>query len=196
MEDHLRKVDRLAVMGTMAAGIAHEIRNPLASISGSIQVLKDDIQEKTRDRLLKIVSREVIKLDSLVNDFLAFAKPVQEIEFPLDISGLISGTLELVKKNKEVPQTLTWNEDVEPHLLVDISAGELSQILWNLLMNACQAVPSDGGISVGARHCQGDSQEDWIEVKVQDTGPGSRNKIRRKFLNLFSPLKIAGPDWD
>ena len=80
-------------MGTMAAGIAHEIRNPLASISGSIQVLKDDIQEKTRDRLLKIISREVIKLDSLVNDFLAFAKPVQEIESPLDISGLISGTL-------------------------------------------------------------------------------------------------------
>ena len=62
MEDHLRKVDRLAVMGKMVAGIAHEIRNPLASISGSIQVLKDDIQEKTRDRLLKIISREVIQI--------------------------------------------------------------------------------------------------------------------------------------
>ncbi len=192
MEEHLRKVDRLAVMGTMAAGIAHEIRNPLASISGSIQVLKDDIQEKTRDRLLKIISREVIKLDSLVNDFLAFAKPVQEIESPLDISGLISGTLELVKKNKEVPQTLTWKEDVEPHLLVDISAGELSQILWNLLTNACQAVPSDGGISVGARYYHNEFQENWIEVKVKDTGPGIPEQDQAKIFEPFFTTKDHG----
>ncbi len=192
MEDHLRKVDRLAVMGTMAAGIAHEIRNPLASISGSIQVLKDNIQEKTRDRLLKIISREVIKLDSLVNDFLAFAKPVQKIEAPLDISGLISGTLELIKKNKEVPQTLTWKEDIEPHLLVDISAGEMSQILWNLLMNACQAVPADGSIFVGARLYHSESQEDRIEVKVKDTGQGIPEQDQPKIFEPFFTTKDRG----
>ena len=71
-------------------------------------------------------------------------------------------------------------------------AGELSQILWNLLMNACQAVPSDGGISVGARHCQGESQEDWIEVKVKDTGPGIPEQEQAKIFEPFFTTKDRG----
>ena len=98
----------------------------------------------------------------------------------------------MIKKNKEVPQTLTWKEDVEPHLLVDISAGEMSQILWNLLMNACQAVPADGGISVGARLYHSESQEDWIEVKVKDTGPGIPEQDQAKIFEPFFTTKDRG----
>lgn len=193
MEDHLRRVDRLALMGKMAAGIAHEIRNPLASISGSIQVLKDDIQEnKIGERLLKIISREVVRLDSLVNDFLAFAKPVQEIELPLDIAHLIEGTVELIKKNKEVPSTIIWKEDVRPHLLVYISAWELSQILWNLLTNALQAVSAKGEIFIGARHIRSESLENWIEIKVGDTGPGIPEKDQARIFEPFFTTKGQG----
>lgn len=193
MEDHLRQVDRLALMGKMAAGVAHEVRNPLASISGSIQVLKDDFKEKgTGERLLNIVSREVTKLDSLMNDFLAFTRPVQAVEARLAVSDLIYETVELVKKNREFPSTITWKLEIEPDLYLKISPGELSQILWNLLINALQAVPPDGEIIVGARHFQTQFREDWVEIKVRDNGPGISGMDQAKIFEPFFTTKERG----
>jgi two-component system, NtrC family, sensor histidine kinase PilS len=193
MEDHLRKVDRLAMLGKMAAGIAHEIRNPLASISGSIQVLKDDVKEEgIRERLLKIISREVSRLDSLMNDFLAFAKPVQEIQSHLDITDFIHGTIELVRKNQEVPQTVAWKVDIAPNLIVTISAGELSQVLWNLLMNALQAIPSNGEIYIRTRLVRMGIDEDWVEIRIGDSGPGIPVKDQAKIFEPFYTTKDRG----
>jgi two-component system sensor histidine kinase PilS (NtrC family) len=193
MEDHLRKVDRLAMLGKMAAGIAHEIRNPLASISGSIQVLKDDVKEEgTRERLLKIISREVSRLDSLMNDFLAFAKPVQEIQSQLDISDFIYGTIELGKKNQEVPQTVAWKVDMTPNLFVTISAGEMSQVLWNLLINALQAIPSNGEIHIRTRQVRTEADEEWVEIRIGDTGPGIPIKDQAKIFEPFYTTKDRG----
>jgi two-component system sensor histidine kinase PilS (NtrC family) len=193
MEEHLRKVDRLAILGKMAAGIAHEIRNPLASISGSIQVLKDDFKEEgTGERLLKIVSREVSRLDSLMNDFLAFAKPVQVIESQLDLSEFIHGTVDLVKKNKEVPPTITWELDIKPNLIINMSTGELSQILWNLLMNAMQAVPPNGKITIRAQHYRAEPDEDWVEIKIEDDGPGIPLNEQAKIFEPFFTTKDQG----
>jgi two-component system, NtrC family, sensor histidine kinase PilS len=193
MEEHLRQVDRLALMGKMAAGIAHEVRNPLASISGSIQVLKDDFKEKgTGERLLNIISREVSKLDSLMNDFLAFTKPVQVIETRLDISELILETVDLIKKNRQFSTTITWRLEINPALFLKISAGELSQILWNLLMNALQAVPPDGEIFIAARQLRTENQEDWIEIKVKDNGPGISDGDQAKIFEPFFTTKERG----
>lgn len=193
MEDHLREVDRLAILGNMAAGIAHEIRNPLASISGSIQVLKDDFKEgATGKRLLKIISREVSRLDSLMNDFLTFAKPVQELQSPLDISDFIQGTIELVSKNQEVPKTIVWKVDIAQNLIVTISPGEVSQILWNLLMNALQAIPSNGEIHVRAGQVRSESGAEWVEIRVGDNGPGIPMKDRTKIFQPFYTTKDQG----
>jgi len=193
MEEHLRQVDRLALMGKMAAVIAHEVRNPLASISGSIQVLKDGFKEEgTGERLLKIISREVTKLDSLMNDFLTFAKPVQEIEYRLNISDLIYGTVELAKKNREAPQNIEWCLNIEPNLIMNISAGELSQVLWNLLMNALQAVPAEGQIFIGAQHHHMEDDRDWIEIKVKDNGLGILESDRLKIFEPFFTTKDQG----
>ncbi|MBI4764150.1 MAG: PAS domain S-box protein [Deltaproteobacteria bacterium] len=193
MENHLRQVDRLALIGKMAAGIAHEVRNPLASISGSIQVLKDDLKEKgTGERLLNIISREVTKLDSLMNDFLAFAKPVQVIESRLDISSLIFETVDLIKKNRRFSPTVVWQLDVAPDLFLKISAGELSQILWNLLLNALQAIPSDGEIFIAARQLRRENDEDWIEIKVKDNGSGISQENKAKIYEPFFTTKDRG----
>jgi two-component system, NtrC family, sensor histidine kinase PilS len=193
MEAHLRQVDRLALMGRMAAGIAHEVRNPLASISGSIQVLKDDLKEKgTGERLLNIISREVSKLDSLMNDFLAFTKPVQVIETRLDISALIIETVDLIKKNRRFSSTIAWKLEIPPHLFLKISAGELSQILWNLLLNALQAIPPDGEIFIAARQHRTEKYEDWIEIKVRDNGPGICEEEQSKIFEPFFTTKDQG----
>ena len=193
MEDHLRQVDRLALMGKMAAGIAHEVRNPLASISGSIQVLKDDFKEKgTGERLLQIISREVTKLDSLMNDFLTFTRSVQVIESQINISDIILETVDIIKNSREIPPSITWKLDIESNLLLKISAGELSQILWNLLMNAQQAVPSDGEILVEARYGLTELHEDGVEIKVRDNGPGISEMDQVKIFEPFFTTKDRG----
>lgn len=193
MEKQLRQVDRLALMGRMAAGIAHEVRNPLASISGSIQVLKDDFKGKgTGERLLNIISREVSKLDSLMNDFLAFTKPAQVIQTRLNISDLILETVDLIKKNKQFPSAVTWKLEITPGLFLKISAGELSQVLWNLLMNALQAVPAEGEIFISARQLRTENQEDWIEIKVKDDGPGISEEDQVKIFEPFFTTKERG----
>jgi two-component system sensor histidine kinase PilS (NtrC family) len=193
MEAHLRQVDRLALMGKMVAGMAHEVRNPLASISGSIQVLKDDLKEKgTGERLLNIISREVSKLDSLMNDFLAFTKPVQTIDSRLDISALIIETVDLIKKNRQFSPTIAWKLEIPPNLFLKISAGELSQILWNLLLNALQAIPPDGQVSIAARQYGSEKNEFWVEIKVRDNGPGISKEDQAKIFEPFFTTKDQG----
>jgi two-component system, NtrC family, sensor histidine kinase PilS len=193
MEAHLRQLDRLALMGKMAAGMAHEVRNPLASISGSIQVLKDDLKEKgTGERLLNIISREVSKLDSLMNDFLAFTKPVQAIDSRLDISALFFETVDLIKKNRRFSPTIAWKLEIPPNLFLKISAGELSQILWNLLLNALQAIPPDGEISIAARQHGSEDNGYWVEIKVRDNGPGISKEDQAKIFEPFFTTKDQG----
>ena len=194
MEEQLRQVDRLALMGKMAAGIAHEVRNPLASISGSIQVLKDDFKEKgTGERLLNIISREVSKLDSLMNDFLAFTKPVQIIETQLNISDLILETVDLIKKNRRFPPTIVWKLEIDPVFSLKFPPEQLSQILWNLLLNALEVIPPDGEIFIAARKRQTENQGAWIEIKVRDNGPGISELDQAK---IFEPFFTTKDTWD
>lgn len=193
MEEHLRKVERLAMLGKMAAGIAHEIRNPLASISGSIQVLKDDFKEEgSGERLLKIISREVSKLDSLMNDFLTFAKPAQNGEARLDLSAFIPELIELVKKNREVPRTIRWELELLPNCWVNISEGEFSQVLWNLLMNAIQTLPADGVIVIETACTSLPFSGDWIQLTIKDNGPGISEKDQARIFEPFYTTKERG----
>jgi two-component system sensor histidine kinase PilS (NtrC family) len=193
IQEHLRQVDHLAMMGKMAAGIAHEIRNPLAAISGSIQVLKDESREDgTGERLLKIISREVARLDSLMNDFLAFAKPAQALDVRQDISDLILETVELIRKNQSNPPGIHWEMDIRPNLPVKISSGEVAQVLWNLLMNALQALPAEGRIRISAQSFRDEADIDWIRIKISDNGPGIPLNDQSKIFDPFFTTKDQG----
>jgi two-component system sensor histidine kinase PilS (NtrC family) len=193
LQEHLRKVDHLAVMGKMAAGIAHEIKNPLASISGSIQVLIADCRDEgSGERLLKIISREVARLDSLMNDFLALAKPAQAVESRQDISELILETVELIKKNQDFPPGIQWELDIKPHLLAEISGGEIAQVLWNLVMNALQAIEGEGRVRITARSFQDESKQEWLEIKIGDDGPGIPIHDQSKVFDPFFTTKDQG----
>lgn len=193
MEAHLRQVDRLALMGKMAAGIAHEIRNPLASISGSIQVLQDDFKgDPTGERLLNIVSREVNRLEGLVNSFLTFSRPVQEAGAWTDISDLLLGTVDLIKKNRQTSSQLVWDLAIEPGLLVNISSGEMSQVAWNLMINAVQVLEEGGRISIKAASRPTEFGEPWIELIIQDDGPGIPEADQPKIFDPFYTTKESG----
>jgi two-component system, NtrC family, sensor histidine kinase PilS len=193
LEDHFRQMDRLALMGQMVAGIAHEIRNPLASISGSIQVLQDEYKEEgSGGRLLKIVSREVTKLDSLLRDILTFARPVQASESRSNLSEMLQDTITLLKKNKSFSSTLCWNLELEPDLELRIAKGELSQVLWNLLTNALQAVPEAGTITLKARRHRFGDHADGVELIIQDNGPGIPAENVSRIFEPFFTTKDKG----
>ncbi|MEW6188394.1 MAG: ATP-binding protein [Thermodesulfobacteriota bacterium] len=193
MEDHLRQVDRLALLGRMAAGIAHEVRNPLASISGSIQVLRDDYHgNETGERLLNIVSRELAKLDGLMNNFLAFTRGVQSSATRINVSELILETVDLMKKNREFPSSILWKLEITPDLFLKISASELSQVLFNLITNALQALAADGEILIRARELKTGLKDDTIEILIRDNGAGINETDQKKIFEPFYTTKSRG----
>jgi two-component system, NtrC family, sensor histidine kinase PilS len=193
MENHWRQVDRLALMGKMAAGMAHEIKNPLASISGSIQVLQEDFKgEPTGEQLFNIMTREVTRLNTLVNSFLNFSKPVPEVNACTDVSELLHGTVELIRKNREVSTGIVWDLEIEPHLLVNISSGEMSQVAWNLLMNAVQALNQEGKVTIKGRSKKFGHPDNWAEFIFKDNGPGIPEKDLGKIFDPFYTTKEQG----
>ena len=193
MEDHLRQMDRLAMMGQMAAGIVHEIKNPLASISGSIQMIREELKEDgPGDRLINLVSREVEKLDTLLHDFITFARPSQPSEKGVDLGEVIPGTIELIQKNKGVAGTIQWELDLEPNLVLKMPPNELSQILWNLLTNALQAVPEGGHIRLSGRRLREGRFRDGVEIRIGDDGPGIPEAQLKRIFEPFFTTKEKG----
>ncbi len=193
MEDHLRQMDRLAMMGQMAAGIVHEIKNPLASISGSIQMIREELKEDgPGDRLINLVSREVEKLDALLNDFITFARPSQTSEKGVDLDEVIPGTIELIQKNKGVAGTIQWELNLEPNLVLKIPPNELSQILWNLLTNALQAVSERGHIRLVGRRLKEGRFRDGVEIRIRDDGPGITEDQGKRIFEPFFTTKEKG----
>lgn len=193
LEDHLRQMDRLAMMGQMAAGIVHEIKNPLASISGSIQLIREELKEDgPGDRLVNLVSREVDKLDTLLHDFLTFARPSQQSDKGVDLGEVIPGTIELIQKNKGLAGTIHWELDLEPNLMLRLPAGELSQILWNLLTNALQAVAEKGRIRLTVRRLTEGRFRDGVEIRVWDDGPRIPEDQMKRIFEPFFTTKEKG----
>lgn len=193
MEERLRRMDRLALMGRMAAGIAHEIRNPLASISGSLQLFREFVPDQgTGDRLLSIASRELSKLDQLINDFLTFSRPAQSPPQLLNVTELIEDTVELFKKNKELSPGIRLRVELEPDLLLKIPGGELSQVLWNLLTNALHALAGEGEISIQAAKVLTPEGGGHLEILIRDTGSGIPEEDLTHIFDPFFTTKEKG----
>jgi two-component system sensor histidine kinase PilS (NtrC family) len=193
MEERLRQMDRLALMGRMAAGIAHEIRNPLASISGSLQLFQETLQDfEAGEQLLGIIFRELNTLDSLINDFLTFSRPVQPPPQPLNVSQLIEETVTLFQKGKEVTPAIRFRVEVEGGLFFKIPARELSRILWNLLTNALQALPGEGEITVRARRVRREEGEGHWEIVIRDNGCGIPEEDQDRIFEPFFTTKEKG----
>jgi two-component system sensor histidine kinase PilS (NtrC family) len=153
VEEQLRRKDRLAALGQLAANIAHEIRNPLAAISGSVEILKEDqVLAATSRELLEIVMREARRLKLITGQFLDFAKPRPFMSRPCLLRPLVEETLHLLAKSSERHPETTWTVTEEPlDLSVLADADQLRQVVWNLCLNAVQAMPEGGRLTVSLR---------------------------------------------
>jgi two-component system sensor histidine kinase PilS (NtrC family) len=169
LERDARMQQRLAAVGEMAAGIAHEIRNPLASMSGSIQILRQDLPlTAEQEQLMDIVLRESERLNTTIGSFLAYARPQRFAIERFDIRRALNDTALLLRNSAEVHEHHVVDIDLPAaELLYEADEGQIKQIVWNLATNGLRAMPSGGRLLLQATH-----DEDGIVIRVRDEGVG------------------------
>jgi two-component system, NtrC family, sensor histidine kinase PilS len=196
MEAELKKSDRLAAIGELSARIAHEIRNPLASISGSVQLIAQGDRVDVNDKkLLEIVLRETDRLNELIRDFLAYARPTPPLKMPILLKQFLSDLAALLCTDPRFSQVTVVN-DYRDDITIEVDRDQFQQVFWNLLVNAAEAMPSGGEIRVAAEHLSGEDAGmqpgDVMKIAVADTGKGmAKEEIRRVFEPFFT-TKPAG----
>ena len=197
IEEEMKRVEGLALIGQLAAAIAHEIRNPMASISGSIQMLKESLDmDDVRNRLMDIVLREISRLNSLISDFLVFARPKEPTIEEFDLKRLITDSLELFKNSSKWTGKIQVKTDLQEAMRIRSDPEQLKQILWNLFLNASDAMARGGTLHVSAnmvhtRNLHGGAQE-MARITIRDTGAGFSNRALQHLFTPFFTTKEGG----
>ena len=145
MEQQVRRSDRLAAIGELAAGMAHEIRNPLASLSGSITMLREELQLEGMGReLMEIVTGEISRLDALITDFLGFASPREPLVCRTDLGALARATATLLRQSHQASWQVAVIEKADLPVVAEVDPDLVRQVFWNLSRNAIEAMPGGG----------------------------------------------------
>ncbi|HEV8376307.1 MAG TPA: ATP-binding protein, partial [Candidatus Polarisedimenticolia bacterium] len=152
LEEEVGLKKRMAALGEMAAGMAHELRNPLASISGSVQFLSRDLPEgSSQAELMEIILKESRRLDHTIRDFLLFAKPGPFTPEQVDLAALLADSLKLLRNSDEFGEAHRVKTQFHPeHIPVVVDANRMRQVFWNLSKNALKAMPEGGSLTVKA----------------------------------------------
>jgi two-component system sensor histidine kinase PilS (NtrC family) len=183
LEETSRRQDRMAAVGRLAASIAHEIRNPLAAMRGSIQMLRSEMDVTTEQaQLMEIILRESDRLNKIVADYLNYARPRPAELKNVDISALVADTFKLLRNSAE----LSINHMLEEHLpnrpaIVSGDPEQLKQVCWNIARNALKAMPDGGTFSVSLAEVDGNR----LRLSFSDTGCGM---MPEQVERLFEPF--------
>jgi two-component system sensor histidine kinase PilS (NtrC family) len=192
MEERVRIADRLAGVGELAAGLAHEIRNPLASIAGSSQLLRESAASSGESAtLLDIIGRESQRLNGLITDFLAYTGPSQRNTTRLDVAALLRDVAEAVRAGEAREKGVAVELAPLKTLMADGDAEQLKQVVWNLVRNAVQAAPAGGKVMIdGFEQIRHGFR--YVVATVTDTGAGIAPGIIGKIFNPFFTTKEGG----
>lgn len=190
MEENVRRKDRLAAVGRVAAGLAHEIRNPLGAMRGAIQVLQMQTPpESSQASLMEIILRESDRLNKIIVNFLTYARPRVSNFSEIDVREAINDTFTLLKHSPDVQENHKL-ESVLPdkEVLVSADPTQIKQIFWNLARNALQAMPDGGVLTVNLEELG----KDRIRIQFSDTGCGMSPTQVERLFEPFSDSTTGG----
>jgi two-component system sensor histidine kinase PilS (NtrC family) len=205
MEEQMKRVDKMAAVGALAAGMAHEIRNPLASLSGSIQMLKSELTlDDSQQHLMEITLRESERLNALITDFLLFAQPPQSHKILYPIGRVLEETLDLLIRSPSFHdgiQVLRPSRHEEIRVWID--PNQMKQVFWNLFINAAQSMSNGGKIQVqlGKGNALGGTnlslscrvtEREWVRISIADSGNGIAPEEKEKIFEPFFTTKENG----
>jgi len=183
LEETSRRQDRLAAIGRMAASIAHEIRNPLAAMRGSIQMLRSEMDnDSSQTELMEIILRESDRLNRIITDFLNYARPRSLTQARVDLGDLLHQTFALMRHSPEIGADQTIVEELPgEQLFAEADEGQLKQVFWNLSRNALQAMPEGGTLRATLER----NSDTRLRISFSDTGCGmSPDQVE----HLFEPF--------
>jgi two-component system NtrC family sensor kinase len=188
----MERADRLASVGEMAAGIAHEIKNPLTGIAAAISIIRDDFSPSDpRKEIINEMLEQIKRLDKTVNDLLFFGKPTLPEPACVDINTVLKKTLLFASQHrggKNVEKRLDLAEGLPP---VYVDSKQIQQVFLNLILNALQAM-RDGGLLIITSSSFEKDGETWVRASVADTGPGIPLPILEKIFTPFFTTKAQG----
>ncbi len=196
VEEKIRRQDRLAVIGELSAGIAHELRNPIASISGSVEVLSESasLEDEEDQRLLGLVLNESARVNAIVEDFLNYARIERAERATIQLDQLLDDVVTLVRNHPSFQQGREVEVDVEecPHVLGD--PGQMKQVFLNLVLNGLEALSGAGVVRI---RCPDPDEElplgdGLVEIWVQDDGPGVPVDEAAEIFEPFYTSKRGG----
>ena len=182
MERKLRKQERMAAIGVMSAGIAHEIRNPLASITGSFDLLQSELDlEDEQKQLVGIIARETERLNQTINDFLLYARPVVPRMRSTGLDQLIDDAVQLMRNNPDLKAGHRIETDLDS-VTATLDEGMMRQVFFNLASNAFKAMPESGILKIRLQNLG-----DRVEIRFEDSGIGmSPEEVDSVFLPFNS----------
>jgi len=185
LEEEVRVKDRMAAIGGMAAGIAHEIRNPLTAMRGSVEILRARASSTSKqdERLFEILIRESDRLNDFIENFLLFARPGNYPKTPLDLVSLVRDSMTLLENSPDIRNKHTMLLNLEAQEIpISGNTNQLRQVFWNLSQNAIRAMPGGGTLTIVARA----SLDGGGEIQFHDTGIGM---TLEEMDRLFQPFQ-------
>jgi len=189
LEEKVRRSEKLAAIGKLAAGVAHEIRNPLSSIRGFAQYLRHALKDKPQElEYAETMVSEVDRINTVVTDLLTFARPMDAELAPTDISELIEHTVRLVEADAR-SRNISVQMNISDLSKIPLDAKQMTQAILNLLLNALQAVKNGGRIEVGAELNPSDS---LLKIWVEDDGSGISADQKGKIFDPFFTTREKG----
>jgi len=203
MEEQLRRAEKMRALGELSVGIAHEVRNPLASMSGSIQMLKEQLSLEGDDlTLMDIVLREAKRLNELITDFLLFARPARQERKLINLADIVNDNIRLFANSSE-SGGIGVESSLNETLLVNGDARQLGQVFWNIFLNAANAMDGEGGLisvtsSISPSSAtledggRGKTPRRSVSIKVTDSGKGMEAADVSRIFDPFYTTRAEG----
>lgn len=185
-QEHLRRADRLSALGEIAAGLAHEIQNPLAGVKGALEIITSRVAPGTPEaEFADIGGKELARLEGLVGEFLTYARPHDPALRPTDVHEIVERVAALLRAQAERKSVTLVLETPASIPLLSIDPEQITQVIFNVVLNAIQASPASGHIQIREL-----AEPGWGVIDVIDEGPGIPPEHA---LRLFDPFFTTKP---